>query len=1301
MRIEGVRLTQDGVKSQLLPLLRRHESLQSPAPPPPSTLSASGSPLSPSTPRSGSPVPHMTPASSKLENTLRSGTGEPKHDLHRNHGHQRRFTVSKDGLVSGSSIHLADLDWEVESVMSVISKAKGSKGSREKAAKLHDIDWMPIYVGECSLEGNNLYDDNLVVAVTDNHFYVANPLKKKNGIPEVIKKIRLIDIVNVEQRDAAQMNSYIDLRDLTFYNALEESLIGMGRLAVPVQASIISKPIWSSVVPSPSTKSPATPQSARFEMPERSKLADAPNGLNMHEEIPSTWIRRHVEERISLLDGMMDLAAWNKGIKRPFWKVNFDQKSESLGRTARQKAEQNQSKLKKLLAKDQISKRAYELISPGIGNAKIDLKQIECDESCFIIVSRHIMRFLTAMLFDTEQIEFKYEIFRAASPYGFIDFVKILQCEPSFHHKLATLSNSIAHVICPAPYSVPIPQKFLEFHEPKEEPEASSSDESSSESSSSRQREISAGKKSRRASKTSSHRREVSAGKKSRSSSKGPANRRQSAWLARQSKVFFGNPKPDPIMDALFPMREAFQLRKDEEGFVRAHLSASVRMRRKSSMKTRALQISDTEERSLEKRGSKALSARPYSRKLCRASKLQSVRAWKQLEEGNTSLNSNTRTRDLNSSSDGNLDIQNRWKDVPYEDSNDSASTLEQPTVEAINSSNKTKWTIVPFKERYQKRDEGAHCIPKKESESVALNNKPLAVASFPIGSTTGFSESRWKDIPISPEPRDPKSEPLSQPVAKSQKPKFSEPLRKNSNKDKGSSSLTDTRKGSNHVSEGSINASKETDSRRSYSRDNYQSESEESDNDRNVQANKKRSLLPNASQSLDEFEDGSNLNRSRLPDLESLESMSRTVSTKFCRNEIPSDGSLSIKSSHWQQILNLQEGGSAAHLKLLLWEDLCARPGTVPSIPKWKLFDHIYGGRRKKGFNNDNGEEWNEDQHDEFGEEEDSNHENSGGQRDRGLSLLGSSLKSPKSRKNSKRLHVKLRALHDMPSKISFGNTVSTTSLQINNGMESVWATVGVFDEPPSESNLNLASEVSQPQQAPVLIESPMDCFERLRRAERILQKCTSEVLMVSTELSWLSRRYEAPAASVRLDGLLIGKLNAWVCVHLLVTYLHGPVHPFHGPSSNWSGNASESQRVTKQPDLRPNFGTFTGFTPIGTTPPVKIESEANNQAAGTRVVPGAYQAQRLALGQLSGATVVSLFRMTEILVDLDRIQPAKLKECEEEFGYLLSNPGIMMVGIEDPRPLLHVILARVRKLAMKYGKKAEEDESEGFVGR
>ncbi|KAJ3207983.1 hypothetical protein HDU67_007100 [Dinochytrium kinnereticum] len=121
-------------------------------------------------------------------------------------GSQTRFTVSAAGVMD-SCASLADLEVELK-------KLDGG----DEDMRLFDVDWMPSYVGECSLEGNNLFgtfdlststtflnymssDDTLVVAITDSHLYVAEPKKKRGDYPTLLKKIRLNEIVGIEQQN--------------------------------------------------------------------------------------------------------------------------------------------------------------------------------------------------------------------------------------------------------------------------------------------------------------------------------------------------------------------------------------------------------------------------------------------------------------------------------------------------------------------------------------------------------------------------------------------------------------------------------------------------------------------------------------------------------------------------------------------------------------------------------------------------------------------------------------------------------------------------------------------------------------------------------------------------------------------------------------------------------------------------------------------------------------------------------------------------------------------------------------------
>ncbi|KAI8853839.1 hypothetical protein BC829DRAFT_258987 [Chytridium lagenaria] len=116
-------------------------------------------------------------------------------------GSQTRFTVIGDGgVVADSHASLADLELELEVASAISAKRVGLEGSKKgNGIGFYDVDWMPVYVGECSLEGNNLFDDTLVVAITDTILYVAEP--KKHSGSNLIKKIRLIEIVDVEQRN--------------------------------------------------------------------------------------------------------------------------------------------------------------------------------------------------------------------------------------------------------------------------------------------------------------------------------------------------------------------------------------------------------------------------------------------------------------------------------------------------------------------------------------------------------------------------------------------------------------------------------------------------------------------------------------------------------------------------------------------------------------------------------------------------------------------------------------------------------------------------------------------------------------------------------------------------------------------------------------------------------------------------------------------------------------------------------------------------------------------------------------------
>ncbi|KAJ3116371.1 hypothetical protein HDU96_009834 [Phlyctochytrium bullatum] len=363
MRIDARRLTEDAVKAQILPLVRHHESL-TPFPDPVSNSPArgGGSPPSSSAPsRSPSPSPRRRQASRS-----RSRSRSPP---------RPRFVTTPAGRVTQSTGSL-DLESEMEAAEDEERRRRrrrqrGRRSGDDGGMWNHvvDVDWTPVYVAECSLEGNNLFgkDDPLVVVVTDGFLYVADPRKKTGSVPALVRKIRLLDVVEVEQcainlgfeyafphvfvhhqemvrvrppgklisserfslehrlfapvgsglgdPDVAKVleaasgaserrdqridytllaSGYVDTSDVRPYEALEAKYLRLGRLATVLKITA-------------------------------GKLSDAgelgsSTMLMRDDGVVNEGFVMDVVERIRVLGRMMELAEWNKAIKRVFWK---------------------------------------------------------------------------------------------------------------------------------------------------------------------------------------------------------------------------------------------------------------------------------------------------------------------------------------------------------------------------------------------------------------------------------------------------------------------------------------------------------------------------------------------------------------------------------------------------------------------------------------------------------------------------------------------------------------------------------------------------------------------------------------------------------------------------------------------------------------------------------------------------------------------------------------------------------------------------------------------------------------------
>ncbi|KAJ3207984.1 hypothetical protein HDU67_007101 [Dinochytrium kinnereticum] len=961
----------------------------------------------------------------------------------------------------------------------------------------------------------------------------------------------------------------------------------------------------------------------------------------MENAIDTGVLVKDVKWRTECLDRMMEVAEWNKAIKRSFWKsmkcynhlmdetesclllirIYLDAiGSEASSATLRQRPLCRSPRPGKILMTSPCAR------SPGSGPSFF--WGLEEDEECFEAVARylrHIQTFLISMFFDTEQIENKDAIFRSASPYGFVDFAK--------SHLTSTSTYP--------PYLLPPSKDPIEFLPPTilhpEDRETSEEEE---------------------------------AEKKEPSPHSSPDPGR---WRRTRIK---NRPRPllslgdgNAVMDVLFPMRfdggkrtgsrrssmkrkqknndvsskrsvkssDEKSLKSDDEKSMRRSLKYDNEKYTKRRLKNRD-ETSNDQETTEDDNSTPPIRSQRRSLAL---SKMQSILAWQnddilKEEPRDRSVSPTHRSRQTTRSLSPQLrqDPKNRWKTIPFSDVLD----------EKIMRKFRPKWTSIPFteppgfsiEERGEDRrskffERGGKCKKsgergsserRKEEQRKPRRTKSKErheLVSSPIGDP--IVGDRSSQIPIFIIPREAFRTLPSSPIR---------------SRDKETQSALipgyNTHRGPNPCDREPV---EELTKRKKRHRSS---------------ARRKNKMIVMFDDDLAKIGHAPREEESRSCVIYGVvekgekdkthdrhdEPMNRNKDhSNFCTTTkdqviLQTIRSPKPRTERDESFFMFFPIPGSSEDRVQLWEEKWARPGTVPAVPKWKLLGH----NKSRVKDNVEEQELYEDEGifaEEVAKEERGDVETRDltsrdiTWRDGGYENLDpyqppSRSTSPKPHRNVPILHVTIQSLHD-PSNISLP---TTTSLKITPQEEGLPTLTTPFETPTPTSSHALT---------------------RLKRADRTLQKCTLAFLMLFTELSWLSKRYDAPAASMVVDREIFAKLDAWPCVHILVTYLHGPIHPFHGPPPKWKSRA----------DMRT----------LGTDKSVGSDHR----------------------GWLKGETLVSLFRATEILEDLERLDPKKLIVYEEEFGYLLSNPLISGTALDDPRPLMHATVAKVKRLANRFG--------------
>ncbi|KAI8853840.1 hypothetical protein BC829DRAFT_259001 [Chytridium lagenaria] len=165
--------------------------------------------------------------------------------------------------------------------------------------------------------------------------------------------------------------SYVDLHDLPHYQALEARYISMGRLATGTHE----------------------PNSAIFRSIKRATTPLLKADMNGYDLIFD------VEKRTKLIDAMMEIAEWNKAIKRDFWKSmkcyqHVVDETESCLLLQRIYLEAASTEARSAtLGVPPTKKKSRLVLSPGTGSPMSregfgEIVGLENDELCFETVSR-------------------------------------------------------------------------------------------------------------------------------------------------------------------------------------------------------------------------------------------------------------------------------------------------------------------------------------------------------------------------------------------------------------------------------------------------------------------------------------------------------------------------------------------------------------------------------------------------------------------------------------------------------------------------------------------------------------------------------------------------------------------------------------------------------------------------------------------------------------------------------------------------------------------------------------------------
>ncbi|KAJ3116370.1 hypothetical protein HDU96_009833 [Phlyctochytrium bullatum] len=359
------------------------------------------------------------------------------------------------------------------------------------------------------------------------------------------------------------------------------------------------------------------------------------------------------------------------------------------------------------------------------------------------------------------------------------------------------------------------------------------------------------------------------------------------------------------------------------------------------------------------------------------------------------------------------------------------------------------------------------------------------------------------------------------------------------------------------------------------------------------------------------------------------------------------------------------------------LWEERVARPGTWPSIPKWRFYyDDVEAvERRRRAASTDRWEEHESEtgfpEHSEA-EVYPAQHVERLAVRDRGMNAEDAAT------------NASTDALSDTPSPKPLKPKRADLHVIIDR------------DPRPSTSTVGLGSEGFSPLETPM--PSSSHAATKLQRAERELQKCNVTSMGLFTEISWLAKAFGLSAgASMALDRYLIAKLDPEPSVHVLITYLHGPVHPHIGPKMQLERDVSGMDRGARIADRGSNPGTARSKKKSIKRSKTNRNSSSTKQASSpyastSKLSPSSVpdsSAESLKHNMhLSPDIIVMLYRAVELLEDIERVDPSKLRSHEEEFTYILTNPCIAELMIRDPRPLSQVLLQRVVEMAKKYAR-------------